>query len=87
MAKFPIAPFLFVFNVILDVHMIQYLKPFFIALSLLVLIAGCGSDREKGMNKDKGFPRTEIPKAEKKKGTETKSLETKGTETKSPETK
>lgn len=52
--------------------MIQYLKLFFVALSLPVLIAGCGSDREKGMNKDKGFPRTETPKVEKKKAPETK---------------
>jgi hypothetical protein len=50
---------------------------FFVALSLPVLIAGCGSDREKGMNKDKGFPRTETPKVEKKKAPETKAPETK----------
>jgi len=67
--------------------MIQYLKLFFVALSLPVLIAGCGSDREKGMNKDKGFPRTETPKVEKKKAPETKVPETKVPETKAPETK
>ena len=65
----------------------QYLKFFFVALSLPVLVAGCGSDREKGMNKDKGFPRTETPKVEKKKAPETKAPETKASETKTPETK
>jgi hypothetical protein len=67
--------------------MIQYLKLFFVALSLPILFAGCGSDREKGMNKDKGFPRTETPKVEKKKAPETKAPETKAPETKAPETK
>ena len=67
--------------------MIQYLKFFFVALSIPLFIAGCGSDREKGMNKDKGFPRTETPKVEKKKAPETKAPETKAPETKAPETK
>ncbi len=57
--------------------MIQHRKSFLIALSIPLLIAGCGSDREKGMNKDKGFPRTESPKVEKKKAPETKAPETK----------
>ena len=52
--------------------MIQYLKFFFVALSIPLFIAGCGSDREKGMNKDKGFPRTETPKVEKKKAPDKK---------------
>jgi len=52
--------------------MIHYLKSSLIALSIPLLMAGCGSDREKGMNKDKGFPRTESPKVEKKKTPETK---------------
>jgi uncharacterized lipoprotein len=67
--------------------MIQHLKSFLIAASIPLLIAGCGSDREKGMNKDKGFPRTETPKVEKKKAPETKAPETKAPETKTPETK
>ena len=67
--------------------MIQHLNSFLIALSIPLLIAGCGSDREKGMNKDKGFPRTETPKVEKKKAPETKAPETKAPETKAPETK
>lgn len=67
--------------------MIQHLKSFLFALSIPLLIAGCGSDREKGMNKDKGFPRTETPKVEKKKASETKTPETKAPETKAPETK
>ena len=57
--------------------MIQLLKSFLIASAIPLLIAGCGSDREKGMNKDKGFPRTETPKVEKKKASETKTPETK----------
>ena len=67
--------------------MIPYRNSFLIALSLPLLIAGCGSDREKGMNKDKGFPRTETPKVEKKKAPETKTSETKAPETKAPEAK
>ena len=65
----------------------QLLKSFLIASAIPLLIAGCGSDREKGMNKDKGFPRTETPKVEKKKAPETKAPETKAPETKTPETK
>jgi|LakMenE01Jun11ns_1017448.scaffolds.fasta_scaffold7110517_1 hypothetical protein len=65
----------------------QHLKSFLIASAIPLLIAGCGSDREKGMNKDKGFPRTETPKVEKKKASETKAPETKAPETKAPETK
>ena len=57
--------------------MTQLLKSFLIASAIPLLIAGCGSDREKGMNKDKGFPRTETPKVEKKKASETKTPETK----------
>ena len=67
--------------------MIQHRKSFLIALSIPLLFVGCGSDREKGMNKDKGFPRTETPKVEKKKAPETKAPETKAPETKAPETK
>ena len=67
--------------------MIQHLKSFLIALSIPLLIAGCGSDREKGMNKDKGFPRTETTKVEKKKASETKTPETKTPETKAPDKK
>jgi hypothetical protein len=67
--------------------MIQHRKSFLIALSIPLLIAGCGSDREKGMNKDKGFPRTETPKVEKKKAPETKAPETKAPETKVPDKK
>ncbi len=62
--------------------MIQHLKFVLIVFSMPLLIAGCGSDREKGMNKDKGFPRTETPKVEKKKAPETKAPETKAPETK-----
>jgi len=67
--------------------MIQLLKSFLIASAIPLLIAGCGSDREKGMNKDKGFPRTETPKVEKKKASETKTPETKTPETKTPDKK
>jgi len=67
--------------------MIQHLKSFLIATSIPLLIAGCGSDREKGMNKDKGFPRTETTKVEKKKASETKTPETKTPETKTPDKK
>ncbi|RLS58567.1 MAG: hypothetical protein DWI06_03155 [Planctomycetota bacterium] len=67
--------------------MIHYLKSSLIALSIPLLMTGCGNDREKGMNKDKGFPRTESPKVEKKKAPETKAPETKAPETKAPETK
>ena len=65
----------------------QLLKSFLIASAIPLLIAGCGSDREKGMNKDKGFPRTETPKVEKKKASETKTPETKTPETKTPDKK
>ena len=67
--------------------MIHYLKSSLIALSIPLLMAGCGNDREKGMNKDKGFPRTESPKVEKKKASETKTPETKTPETKAPDKK
>lgn len=67
--------------------MIHYLKSSLVALSIPLFMTGCGSDREKGMNKDKGFPRTESPKVEKKKAPETKTPETKAPETKAPETK
>ena len=67
--------------------MTQLLKSFLIASAIPLLIAGCGSDREKGMNKDKGFPRTETPKVEKKKASETKTPETKTPETKTPDKK
>ena len=67
--------------------MIKCLKFFFVALSLPLLITGCGNDREKGMNKDKGFPRTETPKVEKKKAPEPKAPEPKAPEPKAPEPK
>lgn len=56
-------------------------------MSFSLVTLGCGSDREKGMNKDKGFPRSETPKIDKKKGDDTKTPDIKKTDPKSSDTK
>jgi len=60
---------------------------FLIGIVVSTFISGCGVDKEKGMNKDKGFPRTEIPKVEKNKDSEVKPPEVKPPEVKPPEVK
>jgi hypothetical protein len=65
--------------------MARFSKVWLIA-PLCLIALGCGSDREKGMNKDKGFPRSEAPKMEKKKGEDPKTPDTKKTDVKTPDT-
>jgi len=64
----------------IDPYFLQIQKEIFMSKMLilvgfvvLLLLPGCGGEKERNMNKDKGFPRQETPKVKNKDTSKTES--------------